>query len=54
VVLLVGIILSLIAYFVKENDIQLWIRRSLLSFDNSIKRFDNIEQQVESLKLVYK
>jgi len=54
IVLIVGIILSLIAYWIKENDIQLWIRRSLLSFDNSIKRFENIEQQVEGLKLVYK
>lgn len=53
-VLLFGIALSLIAYFVKENDIQLWIRKCLLSTDQSIPRFRTIEEQSLGLKLVYR
>ncbi|UUS64757.1 MULTISPECIES: toxin VasX [unclassified Acinetobacter] len=51
--LIAGIVLSLIAYFVKENDIKLWIRKCLLSTDQSIKRFDTIQQQMLGLKSVY-
>lgn len=54
IALLVGIILSLIAYFVKENDIQLWVRRCLLSTDESDQRFQTIEQQTKGLRLVYR
>lgn len=54
IVLLAGIVLSLIAYFVKENDIQLWIRKCLLSTDQSIPRFQKIGEQMMGLKLVYR
>lgn len=53
IVLLAGIVLSLIAYFVQDNEIQKWIRKCLLSTDQSIIRFDTIQQQMLGLKSVY-
>ncbi len=46
-------ILSLIAYFAQDNDIQKWIRKCLLSTDQSIIRLDTIQQQMLGLKSVY-
>ena len=46
-------ILSLIAYFAQDNDIQKWIRKCLLSTDQSIPRFQTIGEQMLGLKLVY-
>lgn len=54
IALLAGIVFSLIAYFIKENDIQLWVRKCLLSTDQSIKRFQTIELQTKGLRLVYR
>lgn len=54
IALIAGIIFSLIAYFIKENDIQLWIRKCLLSTDQSIPRFKTIGEQMQGLKLVYR
>lgn len=47
-----GIILSLIAYFVKENNIQIWIQRCLLSTNTEKKRFSDIFEQTDQLKTV--
>ncbi|KEC82352.1 MULTISPECIES: T6SS effector BTH_I2691 family protein [Acinetobacter] len=48
----VGIILSLIAYFVKENNIQIWIQRCLLSTNTEKKRFSDIFEQTDQLKTI--
>ncbi len=48
----VGIIFSLIAYFVKENNIQIWIQRCLLSTNTEKKRFSDIFEQTDQLKLI--
>lgn len=53
IVLLAGIVLSLIAYLVQENEIQRWIRKCLLSTDQSVPRFKTIDEQMLGLKLVY-
>lgn len=48
----IGVIFSLIAYFVKENNIQIWIQRCLLSTNTEKKRFSDIFEQTEQLKTV--
>lgn len=47
-----GIILSLIAYFVKENNIQIWIQRCLLSTNTEKKRFNDIFEQTDGLRSI--
>lgn len=53
IAILAGIIFSLLAYFIQDNEIQKWIRKCLLSTDQSIPRFQTIGEQMLGLKLVY-
>lgn len=53
--LLVGIILSLTAYFVRDNEIQLWIKKCILSIDPKIKnKYEDYQEQTKFLGALLK
>ncbi|MCU4437845.1 hypothetical protein KTH93_20540 [Acinetobacter bereziniae] len=54
ILILVGIVFAIVAYILRDNEIILWIRRSLLTTDKKIKVFVSFEEQAKGLELIFK
>lgn len=53
VLILFAIIISIVAYAVRQNKIQNWMRRCILSMDLSITHFKDYAQQTAELKGIF-